>query len=235
MKKPTLIFILILFAACAVVGYLIASKTDLGISANNIGGVNAATALASPQQNFLLVRVDDMNSATPKLVEAWLVLTLYSDPPQIMFIPIYPRYDADQNSSISAAFSLDSQGKLSSMLASKIANMFAVKINGYVLTDTVGMNAFTSWFGINGVSASANPPQTDDEKHAVLLNSQTFLQGFCQQLKHGDGMKQYDSIQWSQLIPYHFKTDLTFEQLIASWDRVNRAAAPQKCDVVSTE
>jgi hypothetical protein len=179
--------------------------------------------------------VDDLTAANPKLVEMWIVLTLYSDPPQVMFIPLYPKYEADQNAAINSAFALDSQGNLSSKLTSKISDIFDVNIHGYIMTDTAGMNAIAGWFGIEGIAASENPAQSDAEIHAILLNSQTFLQKVCQQLKEGDSMRQYESMRWSQLAPLHFQTDMSFEHLTASWDKVNRSSAVQQCDVLSSE
>jgi anionic cell wall polymer biosynthesis LytR-Cps2A-Psr (LCP) family protein len=236
MKKPTLIFFLLLFAACAVGGYMLASKSRLGSSNNSdAGSINAATSLAAKQQNYLLVRGDDLTAADPKIVEAWMVFTLYSDPPQIMFLPIYPRYDEAQNNDLTDAFALDSQGDLNGKLVSKVSEMFKVTINGYILTDAAGMNAIASWFGIDGITAGTYQPQSDQEKHAVLLNGQTFLQKVCSQIKNGKAIQQYASIYWSQLIPNHFQTDMSFEQLTASWERVAHASPPQQCDVLSSE
>jgi hypothetical protein len=233
MKKPTLVFILLLFAACAVVGYLLASKTQLG-STGSTSAVDDATLLSSSQQNFLLVRVDDLSASDPQLIEAWMVLTLYSDPPQIMFVPIYPRYDSGQDSTLASAFALDSQGNLAAKFSDKVAGMFGVTING-ILTDAAGMNAIAGWFGIDGITAGTLPASSEIEKHTILLNSQTFFLKVCQQLKDGRAMQQYTSIYWSQLAPLHFQTDMSFEVLTASWDRVNHSAAPQQCDVVSSE
>lgn len=236
MKKPTLIFILFLFAACAVVGYLLASKSDTGTSiSSSAGQMGDAVSMSSSQQNFLLVRVDDLTASDPQLVEVWIVLTLYSDPPQIMFIPLYPKYDESRNTAVESSFAIDSRGDLSSKLVSKIADLYDVTINGYIMTDAAGMNAVASWFGIDGISAGSAPAQSDADIHAVLLNSQTFLQGVCRQLKDGDGMHQYESMVWSQLIPLHFQTDLSFELFVSSWDKVNRASPPQQCDVLSSE
>ena len=235
MKKPTLVFILLLFAACAVVGYLLASKTQLGSTGSTGTTDDAASILSSSQQNFLLVRVDDLSASDPQLIEAWMVLTLYSDPPQIMFVPIYPRYDSGQDSTLTTAFALDSQGNLSAKFSDKVTSMFGVTINGIILIDAAGMNAIAGWFGIDGITAGTLPAQSESEKHAILLNSQTFFLKVCQQLKDGRAMQQYASIYWSQLAPLHFQTDMSFEVLTASWDRVNHSAPPQQCDVVSSE
>jgi hypothetical protein len=120
-------------------------------------------------------------------------------------------------------------------LTSKVSDLFDVAVNGYVMTDSAGMSAIAAWFGIDGISASANPAQSETEIHGILLNSQVFLQGVCQQLKNGNGMQQYTSMRWSQLAPLHFQTDMPFEQFIAAWDKVNRSSPPQQCDVLSNE
>ena len=235
MKKPTLLFGLLLFAACAIVGFLVASKSNTGSSTNNVGSVSAATALASSQQNYLLIQLDNMSQSSPKLIQSWIVLTYYSTPPQIIFLPLYPSYDSSQNSSIASSFAMTSSGSISSKFAKSISDLYKVKVDGSIITDAAGINAIANWYGISGIQAGTSTAQTDDEKHALLLNSQTFFQNVCAQLKSGAALNQYTSMQWSQLIPGHFQTDLSFEQLIASWDRVIRSGAPQQCDVLSKE
>jgi hypothetical protein len=235
MKKSGLVFALLLFAACAIVGYLVASNHSSGSATSTAGSGNVATAMAASQQNFLLVQVDDLTQPTPKFVQAWIVLTYYSNPPQIMFLPLFPSYDSSQNAAIAGSFAMTGSGRLSSKLAQKISEQYKVEINGSILTDAAGLNAIANWFGIDGIQPATSPAGSDDEKHALLLNSQTFFQQVCGQLKAGKAMDEYTSMHWSQLIPGHFQTDLSFEQLIASWDRVLRSAAPQQCDVLSKE
>ena len=235
MKKTTLILVLILFAACAVVGYMVASKTKIGSSTGSINSTDSAKALSSAQQNFLLVQVDDLTQTSPKLIQVWIVLTYYSNPPQIMFVPLYPVYDSALNTAINNAFTVDNNGNLSTRLSEKINEHYKVDINGYIMTDATGFNAFVNWFAIQGVQVSSAPAQTDDEKHVILLNSQYFFQNVCSQLKAGGATSQFNSIQWSQLAPSHFQTDLSFELLMASWDKIIRFNAPQKCDVLSNE
>jgi hypothetical protein len=235
MKKSGLVLALIFFAACAIVGYLVASKSSGGTSTTSAGSVNVATAMASPQQNYLLVQVDDLSKTSQKLIQAWIVLTYYSDPPQIIFLPLYPSYDSAQNSNIAGAFAMTNSGRLSEKLSKKIADLYNVKVDGYILTDAAGLTSIAGWYNISGIEAGSSPAQTDDDKHVLLLNSQTFFQNVCAQLKAGGAQNQYTSMQWSQLIPSHFQTDLSFEVLIASWDRVIRSSPPQQCDVHSSE
>ncbi|MHC1741285.1 MAG: hypothetical protein AB9897_09275 [Anaerolineaceae bacterium] len=235
MKKTGLIFALLLFAACSIVGYLVASKTSIGANSDNSASVNAATAMASPQQNYLLVQVDDLSQSSPKFIQAWIVLTYYSNPPQIMFLPLFPSYDISQNSSLSDSFSLSSSGELSPHLAQKISDLYKVNVDGYIMVDSIGFNAIASWFGIQSIQVSSNAALSDEEKHNLLLNSQSFFLNVCSQLSSGGALNQYNSIQWSQLIPGHFQTNLSFDQLIASWDRIIRSAPPQQCEVLSKE
>ncbi|NMC83720.1 MAG: hypothetical protein GYA58_00400 [Anaerolineaceae bacterium] len=236
MKKPSLVLALLLFAACAIVGYLVASRSNpTATSAASSSVANQATAMAAAQQNFLLVQVDDLTQSSPKLVQVWIVLTYYSNPPQVMFIPLYPSYDGSQNSTIAEAFTLTSAGSVSERFISKIAELYKVEVDGAIMTDAAGYNGFANWFGISNIQVSTAPAGSDDEKHALLLNSQTFFQNVCGQLTTGNAAGQFESIQWSQLIPGHFNTNLSFEVLMASWDRVIRSEAPQVCKVLSTE
>jgi len=235
MKKPTLILILLIFAACAIGGYFVASKINVGSSNSQSENQTVSTALASQQQNLLLVRVDDLSSPSPKLVETWIVFTAFTDPPQVMFMPLFPVYDAAKNQELASAFGIDSYGDLTDRLIQTIKDQTNTTLNGYILVDTKGLDAIADWFDIEGLQTSANPANSDDEKHALLLNSQFFLQNVCAQLKQGAAPSQFASIQWSKLIPNHFNTDLTFGHLMASWDKINRSSAVQQCEVLSNE
>lgn len=235
MKKPTLILILFLFTACAIGGYLAASKINIGSGNSAVGAQSLSTALAASQQNFLLVRVDDLSSADPQLVEAWIVFTAYSDPPQVMFMPLYPNYDASKNKTLAEAFSMGNNGKLTSRLQETIAKQYDLTLNGNIVVDSAGMNGLAGWFGISGIQVNTIPASSDVEIHNILVNSQFFFQNVCVQLKNGQANAQFDNIRWSKLIPAHFQTDMSFEHLIASWDRILHGAAPQQCDVLSNE
>lgn len=227
--------ILFLFTACAIGGYLAASKINIGSGNSSSSAQSLPTALAASQQNFLLVRVDDLSSASPQLVEAWVVFTAYSDPPQVMFMPLYPSYDASKNKTLSDAFGMGSDGKLTGRLQQTIAKQYDFSLNGNIVVDSTGMNGLAGWFGISGIEVNAVPASSDLETHNILVNSQFFFQNVCAQLKNGQANAQFDSIRWSKLIPAHFQTDLSFEHFIASWDRILHGAAPQQCDVLSNE
>ncbi len=235
MKKPTLILILLLFAACAVGGYLVASKLNIGSNDAITSNQTLPTALASQQQNFLLVRVDELTSPSPQLVEVWVVFTAYTDPPQIMFMPLYPSYDSEKNKTIMSAFGIDSDGILSKRLSETISKRYNISLNGDILVDSQGMQALSGWFGFQGIEVNSSPARTEEEVHAILLNSQFFLQNVCSQIKAGQATTQFNSIKWSKLIPSHFQTNLSFEHLMASWDRIIHGHVPQSCEVLSNE
>jgi len=86
-EKFAIFFIFVLFAVFAYLGFQAASN----IKANSSGGTlpaNAPTALASAQQNILLIHVDDLTSAKPRLISAWGVFIYYTDPNQVMFFAL---------------------------------------------------------------------------------------------------------------------------------------------------
>ncbi len=175
-----------------------------------------------------------MTSASPRLVEAWVVFTAYSDPPQIMFMPLYPSYDADKNKTLNGAFGIDNNGILTNRLQETVIKNFNLTIHGNIMVDTRGMNALATWFGIQGLQTSQNPASSEDEIHAILLNSQFFFQNVCSQLKNGGAVAQFDSIKWSHLIPSHFRPTFPSHSQV-SWDRILHGSAPQQCEVLSSE
>ncbi len=233
MKRIAIVFILLVFIVFAYLGFQAASNLKTNPSAAGLP-VNAATALASTQQNYILIHVDDLTQAKPKLISAWGVFVYYASVNQVMFIPMLPSYDAAVQTSLASEFSLDKTGQVNSRFISQLQQKFNVKITGVVVTDNTGLSLFNNWVAGQSNPILAAPPQGDDEKHVVLLNAQGFFQTVCTAVQN-KSTDLFSTIDWGQLVPGHFVTNMSFETIMADYQKLMKSSAPNQCTVLSNE
>lgn len=233
MKKFAIFFIFVLFAVFVYLGFQAASN----IKANSSGGslpANAPTALASAQQNILLIHVDDLTSSKPNLISAWGAFIYYTDPNQIIFLPLLPSYNTAVQSAIESEFSLDKTRQVSSRFVSLLRQEFDIKVTGVVVTDNQGLTYFNNQLAGQAAPIAAAAPENDDQKHRILLNGQSFFQTICTSVQNHSA-DAYTSIQWNQVIPDHFITTIPFETIMVDFQKVFQNSGANQCYVLSNE
>ena len=233
MKRIAVVFIILVFIFFAYLGFQAASNLKSNPSGGNLPA-NAATALASAQQNYILIHVDDLSKDNPQLIATWGVFVYYAGVNQVMFIPMLPSYDATVQSTLAAAFALDKDGQVSSKFISELQKKFDIKITGVVTTDNTGISLFNQWITGQETSILAAPATTDDEKHVVLMNGQFFFQAVCSAVEN-KSTSLFNTIDWSQLVPNHFVTNLPFETIMVDYQELVQSNATNQCSVLSNE
>ncbi len=233
MKRIAIVLVILVFVFFAYLGFQAASNINPNSSGGNLPA-NAATALAKAQQNYILVHVDDLSRDKPNLISVWGVFVYYAGANQVMFIPMMPSHDATVQSSLSAAFSLDKKGQVNSKFIVELNKKFDVDITGVITTDNTGLSLFNALITGQNTPILAAPPQTDDEKHVVLTNSQFFFQSVCSAVTNRN-IALFEAIDWSQLVPGHFVTTLPFETIMADVQKLVQSTAINQCSVLSNE
>jgi hypothetical protein len=232
MKKLVIIFIIVVFGVCAFFGFKAAAKilpANNGITAGQQDSKQPTPIL---QQNFLLVHVDDLNTNDPELISAWVVFVYQSDPPQMMFVPLYPSLTVDIHDRLKRTFSLNSDNTLNSQFISQVKKSFDIQISGYILSDDVGIGYSNQWLTGQTTTPVSTYANTDEEKLAVRTAGQTVYQQFCQLLSTGASKSYFSAVNWTLLLPDHFSTDIPFETIALSTDKITNASTIQ-CDVFS--
>jgi hypothetical protein len=233
MKKLAIVFIIVIFVVCAFFGYKTAASLFQGSQSSS-----STTQVQNniQQQNFLLIHVNDLTLEKPVLISVWVVFIYHSDPPQLMFVPLYPSFDSKVQTRLDDRFGLTKDGKISSSFITQISKSFDMKTSGYVLTDDSGASLFTQWLTNQQEPVAYSPAVTDQEKLAQRMNGQAAYQQFCQLVNSGQVNGYFSAINWSSLlVPKHFVTDISFESMALTSDQIIRATSPVKCDVLSSE
>ncbi len=234
MRKLFLFIAAVVFLGCVFFGYKAASK----LFANRAGNQNniSETPLTSLEQSkFLLVLVNDLSADKPQLISLWGVLNYPSSPPQVVFLPLYPTTNAELNHEISSAFVLSNMKQISSRSIGKMEKIVDLVFDGYFITDNTALLRFAAYANLEKLEIFNEPAATSESNIAVQNNISTFFTAFCQLCKSGASNAFFSQIEWSPLLPKHFSTDLSFEELTLMIDRVNNAAALTTCEVLSSQ
>ncbi len=233
MKKVVFLLVIVIFIVSAVLGFQAAARLSSGQSSQS----QQAEGLPVPstQTNYLLVHVNDFTADHPQLVSAWGLFIFYSTPPQVMLIPLYPTYNDARSTVLGTAFKLGKDDQVSSRFIDEIEKEYDIAIQGYAAVDNAGLSVFYKWITGEEGQISAVTPQTADEKHIVLYNSQQFFRTACEQFSRSGVSSFVDQIHWTELLPSHFSTNLSFESLALAADYFKSAGDIDQCTVLSNE
>jgi nitric oxide reductase large subunit len=233
MKKFTVFIVMVIFIVFVYLGYQAAANLKTQSAVGSVPA-NAATALASTQQNVLLVHVDDLAQAKPKLISVWGFFAYYSTPNQVVFLPLLPSFDPTVQSTMMGRFSLDKNRQVSRDFITALQQKFNIKVTGVVVTDNTGLSFFTSQLTGQTEPVLAAPAETDEQKRLVLTNATFFFQTTCTSVlnKSGDVLTNLD---WKQLAPDHFSTTLPFETIMVDRQKLFSSDAVNQCVVLGFE
>ncbi len=233
MKKSAAFFIFVIFILFAFLGYNAAAKAKQGTS-NSSYPANSATALATVQQNYLLIHVDDLTQKNPRLIAVWGAFVYYSQPNQIMFLPLLPSYDASINDPLYKAFSIQKNGQVSGSFLDLVQKKLNFQLTGIVVVDSTGLASFNRWLTGQENPIVAAKPENDDQKHALLLNAQTFFNGLCSKLQN-PSPDWTNAVDWTAVAPTHFFTSLPFETIMVDMQKLSSSGTTNQCSVLSSE
>ena len=222
-----LLIILLIFFACAALGFQIANRSDLGPPAGQIEGtVNVGNG--GEQHNLVFVQVDQLDGHGPALKSVWFVSLFYMEgnPPTVTFAQIYPsKTQSPITNSIRKSFALDAKGEPSKAFWQAVSAL-KIKWEGYLLIDNLTMLRFLEW-----VNGPGNFGPVLDDVSAYPAESKQIIEQTCRLVSGLDNRKTEDFV-WGDLVPAHFRTNLRMETALAYWKRVTSSAVAARCEVV---
>lgn len=224
MKAIVLIFFaLIIFLGCAYVGFQAAEQLN-PLPAES-PTPDPGMAFRGDQHNFLLLRVDQLNTLQPKLVSIWFVsLFFLEDNPTILTLAqIYPSSTAS-SAFLEKTFAFTRQGEISEAFWDAI-KPYGFIWESYIVIDAAGSNEILRWLAgsadFNGVPEAA----PDSQEERLLIAEQT-----CAFISDSSG-RDLGEINWSKLMPVHFRSDMRLEAGLGYWDRLGHAG-PVRCEIL---
>lgn len=235
MKKIVIPVVIVIFGVFAFLGYKAASKFMAARQSSEMQTIATVEKPSVNQKNYVFIHVNDLTLEQPELITVWAAFVNNTTPPQFMFLPLFPTYNAEIHERINNNFNLNAGKKVNQRFIKQLQSSFDFKISGYIITDDTGVSYSNLW--ITGVETPVSniAATTDTEKHALLLNGQTSWQQFCQLVASGTANNYFAAINWGLLLPDHFSTNLDFESLTLLTDQIVHATSPVGCDVLSNE
>ncbi len=235
MKKIVIPVVIIIFGVCAFFGFKAASKFMAARQSPETQSTAPAEKPTIIQNNYVFIHVNDLTLEKPELISVWVGFVNETTPPQFMFLPLFPAYNAEIHERINKNFGMNADKKVNQRFINQLQSSFDFKISGYVLTDNAGVGYSNLW--ITGVETPVTSIAaiTDTDKHTLLLTGQTSWQQFCQLVASGTANNYFSAINWGLLLPDHFSTNLDFESLTLLTDQIVHSASPVGCEVLSNE
>lgn len=215
MRKTGIFLALIAFAAFLFLGF---QAADLFPSPEQEQSGDLASEVASVQSNTLLVHVDHLDAEYPSLVSMWVIFTYTADPVSMTFLPIYPT-GRNGESDLAARFALSADLDITPGFLSQVQKDYSIQWDYIVLIDNEGIAYWNQFIRGNDY---AQPAEGN-----ILQPEVDLATDFCASI-HENGSGMLVGLDWSQLIPAHMRTDLAFDQVLTTWDRVRNSG---KCEV----
>lgn len=233
MKKIGVVIIFLIFIGFAFLGFKAASKILPATRSVSNNKANNPTAIT--QQNYLIFRVDDLSANEPALISIWAALIYPSTPPQIIVLPLFPSTNQEIHERLADKFALNHHGEVVPTFLRLVSREYDLQTNGYILADQTALGQSILWMTGQETSATSAPALSEDEKTALIANGQNVYQQFCQMLVAGSGSGYYAAINWSALLPDHFVTNLSFDELIIQAEKILRVGPLGQCNVIAPQ
>jgi hypothetical protein len=234
MRKLFIFIAAVVFIGCVFFGFKAASKLFSERTENQNSNIDTPQAQLV-QSSFLLALVNDLSADEPQLISLWGVLNYPSEPPQVVFLPLYPTSNAETNRDITSAFGLSNNKKIPGRSIGKLEDAVDLSFDGYFVTDNAALLRFASYADLETLEMFNQPVESAETIVAVQKSLNSFFTAICRLCKSGASNSFFSKIEWSHLLPDHFSTDLTFEELMLMIDRINISAALTTCEVIPSQ
>lgn len=212
---------ILIFILCAVVGYNIAKDANGGIF---IQPKSTLPVDASEQHNYVIVQVDQLDAAQPRLVSVWFVSLFFpkENAPTVTIAQLFsPISTGSRSRSLEKNFSLTPEGEPSPRFWRAVQG-FKIQWESYFVIDALSMQHILEW--VNG-------PGDYPGSLNNLGDTKAMMDKTCQSLAE---LKTRDAppFDWTGLVPDHFRSNLHMEVGLLYWNRVVKSEPQANCQTI---
>lgn len=234
-KKAQGFLLIILFVTCGILGILLANQIDPTRPGSKPTPLAYPTrthgAPASGQTNIVLIRVDDLASAAPKLISVWIAFLGPADYPGLTVMALYPNpKNAEQVQQLEQSFALNADQSPSDKFWNQLA-AFKFTWDGYILADATSITPILAWINNTNTVLNATAPATTESQTAVISEETVAFKAICSTLGNTSEIAG-PAPDWAAIIPGHLRTDLTFEAMMYSWGKLNKPGTSTPCYIL---
>jgi hypothetical protein len=220
MRKIVIFLTVLVFLACLGFGLYTSYKPEENKNQAENENIPAVTPVSQFQNNYLLIHVDNLTAEMPQLISIWGVIAYFPEP-KLIFQALYPLPTAT-NADIQASFSLSSQKVPDPKFLRAMAQINQITWDNYILVDTltfdlVGQFVFGGSLNLESIS---NP----------LPAEIPYMQAICGTFSN-QGKDFLEGFRWKEIIPDHFKTNISLDYGLANLDKLLAPGLPVQCEI----
>jgi hypothetical protein len=186
-----------------------------------------------PQENLLVILVNDLNASPPILESIWMVYIYRGNQPSLVFLPIYSLKAKKSNPDLQDGFQYGMFGKISSKFWNSLAEDYQIRWDHYLIIDNVGLSSF--YEQLTGKKPPKALKQEIVEAKPADYNAiaQKVIKAFCGKLKNGVN-RESQNVDWTR-IESNLKTNTKFEIIASEWTRYLKNPQEDPCNIVSVK
>lgn len=209
--------------------------------------------LATGQRNILIIGIDRLEAAEPRLESIWLALYVPTSP-KITLMPIYPSltqnqtgYKTNQDAALARGFGLDDKHKPDLSFLKSLQdrglwwNNFIVldelaMVQVIDLTDPVGEKGEMDQEGayqLNGIRTLADLPLPWENPLAAVLSQAKLLADLCHEAPKVQSGTQVETSIFSDQLSHHLVTDINPDQIRKDWSNMMGIGTGISCEFPS--
>jgi len=202
-KFLRILVVILLFMMCLLIGAKLANISLEGDQST----VKQPGAQENLQHRLLVFVVDELNDNNPNLISVWSVIIYYQDAKGIMFIPLTDNTMEDFRE-YKRSFLLK-ENKFPQDKSLKFFNTkFKTRWDATIVLDDYAKKYLIGWLN-----------QTSDINNTFENLEIDIVDQLCATLTSRQE-NSLESPDWNLIIPAHFSTDLTFENMQELWQKL---------------
>jgi hypothetical protein len=233
--KVRIFILLIFFFACASLSFTVA----MGFAKNGEPGPDTAvkvtrTPLDSRQQKVLLIRVNKLDTGTPRMFSVWYAAISYNDPTRIIMKSLYPGNPDDRlATALGSTFGLSAQGQLNQSFKDALSEN-KIDWNAYIIADTEAIKSISLWATDKEANVVLTPPNQANQVSDFLQQDSDYLMSVCENLIPQDKTQTKHAVDWQSILSTHMQVSYGLEDGLVNWQRLTSAQSTM-CKVIISQ
>ena len=207
-KFLRILIIIFLFMMCLLIG---AKLANVSLSGEESIVINNG----SQEQNqirMLVFVVDELNKKNPELTAVWSVILYDQDSSGLMFIPLTD-VNADGFKDIDRSFILTTDKDPHEKTIKFFNTKFKTKWDVHIVLDRYAVEYLLTWMTHGSL-----------DLHSIMEGSKSdLIETLCASITSRE-LNSLDTLEWTLINPDHFKTNLSFDRILESWQTLSESS-----------
>jgi hypothetical protein len=179
----------------------------------------------SNQIRLIIFVVNPQVEEAPTLLSIWSVIMYFGEPKSIVFIQLITSEESNFPD-LESKIKFNDQNNPSAETIRYLEKIYGTHWEGSVILDNYAVQYLSAW--LSKKEHILSPEQIFNPDNNVID-----IEALCTQIEQITP-NHIGVIEWTNLIPHHFRTDLPFERVMASWQQME-GNSPIQCELVHLE